>query len=687
VHRELRRRREDGAVAIIVAITLTVLLVGVALVLDFGLVKVDRQVDKSGADAAASAGLHGLDGGDGKPHPYAGVCSAIRYLKQNGSRFSNLPENTGWTDGLGGAVGNGCTSPALLNLACNPNDHSTWAKYTWSGTYSGEPFQVTIQSGYLLTGSTGWAEDSLAASQGDTGDPNQKGCDNLAVSVTQNRKPGLGSLATSDDLVSSVRSVGRVAAGPGGDAPAMLILDRHGCEVLSSTSGGAGSGAFVHVNGFYSSTTTLSQGGSIHSDSDAANCSSASHHNIFYGSAANTIVAYAAPTSTGAADASKPGMITSVAGANGVALSTIRDDGDNVYASQQLSGSGTPHLPPLGRDLVTRQPVDDRYLATAKTAMQGAYNAVFSKAPSFFTVANGWKTISSCTPTAAELNLTPTDHVYVKCNTNAGYSDTRPIKAGFVAFSGKVAPPNSAGTSVSLPNATKVYVVGRSGTGIAFGNNGEFSMHTSSLLPNPPQCSGATTSPSNKATMFVYDGNINGNGGTLQLCNTTVFMMSGHSDGCVPSSGGTAPTTSPCSGTPSLGDGQIDLHGSAIIDWTAPNALDATIDPVTGKPTAAALAGWSDLNGPEDLALWDESSSDNSNKYILGGSGSLHSVGVFMVPNATPFAVGGGGAQNLNNAQYIATDIALNGGAQISMTVDPNAAVTLPELVIVGLVR
>ena len=49
----------------------------------------------------------------------------------------------------------GCTSPALLNLACNPNDHSTWAKYTWSGTYSGEPFQVTIQSGYLLTGSTG----------------------------------------------------------------------------------------------------------------------------------------------------------------------------------------------------------------------------------------------------------------------------------------------------------------------------------------------------------------------------------------------------------------------------------------------------------------------------------------------------------------------------------------------------
>jgi hypothetical protein len=687
VHRELTRRRrgQDGAVAIIVAISLTVLLVGVALVLDFGLVKVDRQVDKSGADAATTAGLHGLNGGDGLPHPYAGVCSAIRYLKQNGSRFSNLPEGAGWTNGLGGAVGNGCTNPALLKIPCNPDDKSTWAKYTWSGTYSGEPFQVIIQSGYLLTGSTGWSEDSLSASQADTGDPNQKGCDNLAVSVTQNRKPGLGSLATSSDLVSSVRSVGRVEAGPGGDAPAMLILDRHGCEVLSSTSAGLGSGSFVHVNGFYSSTTTLSQGGSIHADSDAADCSSASHHNIFYGSAANTIVAYAAPTSSGGADASKPGLITSVAGANGVALSTIRDDGDNVYASQQLSGSAPPHLPPLGRDLVTRKPVDDRYLATAKTAMQGAYNAVFSKAASYFTVPNGWKKIASCTPTAAELSLTPSDKVYVACNTNSGYSDTRPIKAGVVAFSGKVAPPNISGTSVSLPNATNVYVFGRSGTGILFGNNGEFTMHTSSLLANPPQCSSSLTS--NKATLFVWDGNINGNGGTLQLCNTTVFMMSAHSDGCAPSTSGTAPTSSPCSGTPSLGDGQIDLHGSASVDWTAPNALDATIDPATGKPTAAALAGWTDVNGPEDLALWDESSSNTSNKYILGGSGTLHSVGVFMVPNAMPFAVGGGGGQSLINAQYIASDIALNGGAQISMTVDPNAAVTIPELVVVGLVR
>jgi hypothetical protein len=61
--------------------------------------------------------------------------------------------------------------------------------------------------------------------------------------------------------------------------------------------------------------------------------------------------------------------------------------------------------------------------------------------------------------------------------------------------------------------------------------------------------------------------------------------------------------------------------------------------------------------------------------------------GVFMVPNADSFSIGGGSHQNLTNAQYIATSIALSGSTQLSMAVDPNAAVTLPKLKTVGLVR
>jgi hypothetical protein len=59
-----------------------------------------------------------------------------------------------------------------------------------------------------------------------------------------------------------------------------------------------------------------------------------------------------------------------------------------------------------------------------------------------------------------------------------------------------------------------------------------------------------------------------------------------------------------------------------------------------------------------------------------------------MVPNADPFTITGGASQTLTNAQYIATSIQLNGNnATLIMTVDPNSAVPLPRLALVGLVR
>ena len=84
VTRRARRPRDDeGAVAILMALCMGILLVVAALVLDFGLVRVDRQVDKSAADAATVAGLHALNTGEGKAHPYIGVCTAVRYLQRN----------------------------------------------------------------------------------------------------------------------------------------------------------------------------------------------------------------------------------------------------------------------------------------------------------------------------------------------------------------------------------------------------------------------------------------------------------------------------------------------------------------------------------------------------------------------------------------------------------------------------
>src|SRR5680860_181818 len=190
--RRARRADERGAVAILVALTLTVLMVAAAMVLDFGLVRVDRQVNKSGADAAAVAGLQGLTGNDNKSHPYRGVCTAIRYLQQNDPRFAAVSDTSGtWT------VGNGCTDATLRSQVCVPGNPASWAKFTWDGIWQGEPLRVVIQSGYQLAGS-GWSEENLPAVLADNDDSAQ-GCDQLEVSITQNRKPGLGSLATSSD--------------------------------------------------------------------------------------------------------------------------------------------------------------------------------------------------------------------------------------------------------------------------------------------------------------------------------------------------------------------------------------------------------------------------------------------------------------------------------------------------------
>jgi hypothetical protein len=173
----------------------------------------------------------------------------------------------------------------------------------------------------------------------------------------------------------------------------------------------------------------------------------------------------------------------------------------------------------------------------------------------------------------------------------------------------------------------------------------------------------------------------------LRMCRTTNFMMGGRSDGCVPTATGTAPTTTPCAGVNSgLGNGQFTQQGGDI-DWTAPDTIDQTLDPVTQLPLAAAVTAWSDPDGPEDLALWSESGSNTSTTYNQNGGGLFHVRGIFMVPNAAPFILGGGAALNLTNAQYIVTSIELNGGTQITMQVNPDSAVVLPDLGLVGLVR
>jgi hypothetical protein len=678
-------------VAILVALSTTALLISGAMVLDFGLVRIDRQVDKSAADAATAAGLHGLNLGDGKPHPYVGVCTALRYLAENDSRFAGISDTAGtWLKGDGSPAGaDGCTDVVLRSKVCVQGTTSSWAKFTWSGTLGGLATSVTIQSGYQLSTTSGWAEDTLTASSGDQNDQAQ-GCNQLAVIIKQSRRPDLGSLATSSQLRTSVRSVGRVSVGPGGFAPAMLLLKQSGCNIL--TAGSSAGGSQIKVVGVRSATNGISQPGTIHSDSNGSGCGS--NENIYTGQAFGGIMAYAAPLASGAADPAKPGLITTYAASPTIALSgtVLRDSDNNVCGTSGLYPAAVcPGATVSGRERVYREPIDKRYLG-AVTSMRDSANAAFTAAPS-------WSTrLNSCNPTQAEvnaLNLTAASQLYVNCNANGGFNNASDlsINAGTIVFSGSVKP----SAVLKLPNAGHVYVAGAVGDAFSLGNGSTFSMHTGTADANlvSGQCSDSPSSdPSNKSVLVVKQGDVKQTGGTIQMCYTTVLMMGGQDDACLPgllpdgsstlSQSAPNPTT-PCNG--STGSGQFTQTGGNV-DWTAPNRYDATLLP-DGSADPTKSGEWANPNGPEDLGLWSESGGGSSNpKYQMTGGGSVHLRGVLMAPNAQPFVLSGQFNQTLVNAQYIVSSISLSSNnTSITLMVDPNAAVTLPRLTVIGLVR
>jgi hypothetical protein len=514
--------------------------------------------------------------------------------------------------------------------------------------------------------------------------------------VSQGRTPGLGSLATSSDLKTAIRSVGRVELAPGGYAPAMLLLKLSGCQIL--TAGNSAGTSKVKLLG--AGSNGLSQPGTIHSDSSGAGCGGS--ENIFMGNADNGIVAYAAPVldavtgnpvSPLTADPTKPGQLTSYATSLGVSPGTVRDSTERVCGSNLVyniaapPADSCPGTDVAGRDLVHRQPVDDRYFVAVQGMSTAAINA-FAAAPSYP------KVLSGCTPTQADVTalgtLDATSSVYVACAANNGFRPAAnlTIPAGTVVFAGRVNPQ----ATLSLPNAMHVYVAGNAQGGLTLGGSGaNFSMHTTgpSGASNVAsgKCSNSPTNVKNKAVLVIKNNTIDeSNGSTLQLCYTTVLMKGGQTDGClgaVDHTGAPKPASACGGGT---GTGQLKQTGGDV-DWTAPNRYAAMLL-ADGSPDPAKKTEWTDPDGPEDLAFWSESGANGGGtKYQMTGGGSVHLVGVLMTPNAEPFSLTGQFNQALVNAQYIASSISLGGGTDITMTVDPNSAVTLPKLSLVGLVR
>ena len=707
IGRTRHRRGERGAIAIVAAMCLTLLCVVAAMVLDFGLVKVDRQVDKSAADSAVLAGLHAMDfTSSSSAKPYVGVCAALRFLKANGARFSSLSESTGWSKADGTSIsGNACTNTALQQVSCSSTDKSTWARYDATQSVGALSYTVRIQNGYNFSDSGSWKEDSLAAT---TGDHASNPCMDMELTINQTRQPGLGSLATSGNLATGIRTVGRAQLGDGGVAPAMLLLKRTGCAPNPLQIGGNNS--YIHVQGFAGGS--INQPGTIHSDDDGGGCASSGGNQIFAGAnVADSIVAYAAPllSNTSSPDPAKPGLITSVYGNSSSPNSAItRDSFADVYGASGLnSGAAGGHNEASGRSIVTRQPVDYRYRAAVGGIIANAapYFALgFANQGAAHNGSGGGWGYATCgsNGTIAANQIDAYDSarqgLFVNCSQVTAVPNQTISQWRTIVFSGSLK--TSGGASIKLPDANKVYITGAaagatsiSGTGSSFQMNTTNRIAAQSGFADGSKCV-STPTGSARGLLVVKNGSL-GDNGLFRACDTTVVLMGNDSAGCVPTydiaandlAPTTYPTHTPCasSNNSAAGTGQLSVNGD--VDWTAPNNCTIVTDTTCDGSALAAGDGWSNVNGPEDLALWTESAAYGSINARIGGTSAFNLRGVFMSPNFDPLTVGGGAGTTLLNAQFIATSLGLNGGAQLTMTVDPNAAVRMKTIQLFGLVR
>lgn len=642
-----RHRNEQGAVAILVAIAMLALVLSAAMVLDFGLARYQKVTNKSVADASVAAGAQSLDEGVSDYHPWKAVCAAVAYLKANDPRLTSLTES--YKTGGGSGVGGACAGTGIpQDTPCSANNPASWAWYT--ATTSDGRITVNIKSGYVMP-DPGFPDDSTLSA--DNGTSAAGGCDQIAVIIRQSQKPGFGSLATSSDLISEVRSVGRSTPdfGTEGTPPALLMLERHSCAALQSGS----------QNTNFDVLGSGTSPGSIHVDSlgDGSLCNGGGK--VLYGKFPSPpgIRAQSAPIGGLA------GMITTAALSTipGATPANATDGTANVCAQQANSTCG----PAIARGFIGRGPVDRRYLTGVRNAMTTAqtnYSYTTTQAAAAgYTV---W-TPSSCNnlqTTDLPASVVTAANVFVNCPSGAGFKTVQFGAATTnVVFNSSVS--ISSSNTLSIPSAQRVYIKGNGGSGLTGGGSLNLNLGTSST------CASRTTAGRNQ--LVIGNGAFSATG-TFHMCNTTVLMADGfQGTSCPVPTVATPITTEPSDNTCG---GYISLGANGSMDWTAPNL-------VTGQSTSA---DWVQL---EDLALWTETSGVNSStQSTLGGGGVMNVSGVFFLPNANPFNLSGGGLQsNGANAQFIARRLLSNGQGTLYLKPSPQDAVTIPLDPIIGLVR
>lgn len=206
-------RQERGAVLIIVAISITALLLIVAIVIDLGFTRSDRRdgqlaVDNASSSAALALAEFGAE---------RACTSALQYLR--------VSLETGPF-----AIANGDTCASVFSAACASSAPATPERrlFATSGPYTVTVIHPVVDSELLDRAST-----IAASSFGPLSSADGPRCERIGVKVTTSGSAFFGGIGGATERVSTVHAVarGRVIDGP--DRPInLLILNRTQCSSL-----------------------------------------------------------------------------------------------------------------------------------------------------------------------------------------------------------------------------------------------------------------------------------------------------------------------------------------------------------------------------------------------------------------------------------------------------------------------
>ena len=201
-----RASSDGGAILIMVAMSMMLLLGGAALAIDIGGLWLDRSADQKVSDSAAAAGVLGVVASDGQ----AGCEAALAYAAINADELTTLDDS-----GCAAALGGSC-NPAVAKI------HTVSSgRYTITVTYP-----VPDSDALMTSGIVGATAQALVPGDGEP-------CDRLGVEISAIRKSIFAQLLGFDQGTTTVHTVATAKQDTDDGSPLnLLVLDRHECKTI-----------------------------------------------------------------------------------------------------------------------------------------------------------------------------------------------------------------------------------------------------------------------------------------------------------------------------------------------------------------------------------------------------------------------------------------------------------------------